>query len=113
MNRTKWYTIFFIAHRYFYAHKSTNAVNIIAGISVACIAVVGMAMVVLFSVFNGFERFSKNQFEILSPDLLVETRNQDVFHLSTDSIQTIQEQLGTEDLCKSLSGQASSIGQRY
>lgn len=46
---------FFIARRYLFSKKSTNAINIISFISVAGIAVAAMALVVVMSVFNGFQ----------------------------------------------------------
>jgi len=48
------------AWRYFKAKKSTNAINIIAWISVVAIAVVTAALIVVLSVFNGFEGLVKS-----------------------------------------------------
>ena len=45
---------FFIARRYLFSKKSTNAINIISAISVLGVAVATMALVVTLSVFNGF-----------------------------------------------------------
>ncbi len=45
---------FFIARRYILSKKSTNAINLISGISVVGVLVASMAMVVVLSVFNGF-----------------------------------------------------------
>lgn len=44
-----------IAWRYFSSKKTTNAINIIAQISMVAIAVVTAALMVVLSVFNGFE----------------------------------------------------------
>ncbi|HSC53716.1 MAG TPA: FtsX-like permease family protein [Phnomibacter sp.] len=43
------------AWRYFRSKKSANAINIISWISVAAVAVVTAALIVVLSVFNGFE----------------------------------------------------------
>lgn len=43
-----------IARRYLFAKKSTNAINIISGISVIGVVVATMALVIVLSVFNGF-----------------------------------------------------------
>ena len=48
------------AWRYFKAKKSTNAINVIAWISVVAIAVVTAALIVVLSVFNGFEGLVKS-----------------------------------------------------
>ncbi len=45
---------FFIARRYILSKKSTNAINVISGISVAGVMVATAALVVVLSVFNGF-----------------------------------------------------------
>ena len=43
-----------IARRYLFAKKSTNAINIISGISVIGVVVATMALIIVLSVFNGF-----------------------------------------------------------
>jgi lipoprotein-releasing system permease protein len=51
---------FLFAWRYFKAKKSTNAINIIAWISIAAITSITFAFVVILSVFNGFEVLVKS-----------------------------------------------------
>ncbi|WP_343693465.1 hypothetical protein [Chitinophaga sp.] len=48
------------ASRYFRAKKSTNAINIIAWVSVSAIAVGVAALIIILSVFNGFEGLVKS-----------------------------------------------------
>ena len=43
-----------IARRYLFAKKSTNAINIISGISVIGVVIATMALIIVLSVFNGF-----------------------------------------------------------
>lgn len=45
---------FFIARRYLFSKKSTNAINVISIISMVGVAVATMALVIVLSVFNGF-----------------------------------------------------------
>ncbi len=45
---------FFIARRYILSKKSTNAINLISGISVVGVMIASAALVVVLSVFNGF-----------------------------------------------------------
>lgn len=59
---------FRIAWRYFFSPKSTHAVNILSIIAVLGISLVTTAMVVVLSVFNGFEVFSTSQLSSLSPE---------------------------------------------
>jgi lipoprotein-releasing system permease protein len=62
---------FYIAKRYLIAKKSHNAINIIASISLAGIAVGTMALIVVLSVFNGFDNVVKSLINSFNPDLKV------------------------------------------
>ena len=44
-----------IARRYLFAPKSHSVINLIAGLSVVAVAMPVAAMLILLSVFNGFE----------------------------------------------------------
>ena len=60
-----------IARRYLFAKKSTNAINIITGISVVGIAIGTAALVLVLSVFNGFEDLIIGLFSKFNPDVKV------------------------------------------
>lgn len=62
---------FYIAQRYLFSKKSTNAINIISGISMVGVAVATMALVVTLSVFNGFHDLVANLFTSFDPQLKV------------------------------------------
>ncbi|MFB6455643.1 ABC transporter permease [Chitinophaga sp. Hz27] len=59
------------ASRYFWAKKSTNAINIIAWVSVGAIAVGAGALIVILSVFNGFEGLVKSLYSSFYPSVKV------------------------------------------
>ena len=59
------------AWRYFKAKKSTNAINIIAWVSVTAIAFATAALLVLWSAFNGFEGLVKSLYSTFYTDLKV------------------------------------------
>lgn len=59
------------AWRYFKAKKSTNAINIISWISVAAIGVGTASLIILLSVFNGFEDLVKSLYADFYTDLKV------------------------------------------
>lgn len=59
------------ALRYFRARKSTNAINIIAWVSVVAIAVGTAALVTVLSVFNGFTGLVKSLYSSFYPTLKV------------------------------------------
>ncbi len=60
-----------IARRYLFAKKSTNAINIITGISVSGIAIGAAALVLVLSVFNGFEDLILGLFSNFNPDVKI------------------------------------------
>ncbi len=62
---------FYIARRYLFSKKSTNAINIISCISVVGVAVATMALVVTLSVFNGFHDLIAGLFTAFDPQLKV------------------------------------------
>ncbi len=62
---------FFIAKRYILSKKSTNAINIISGISVVGVAVASMALVVVLSVFNGFHDMVASLLTNFDPQLKI------------------------------------------
>lgn len=62
---------FYIAKRYLFAKKSTNAINVISAVSVVGVAVATMALVVTLSVFNGFHDMVATFFTALDPQLKV------------------------------------------
>ena len=62
---------FLIARRYLFAKKSHNAVNVISAVSVVGVAVGTLALVIVMSVFNGFEDLTKKLYSTFDPDLKI------------------------------------------
>jgi len=60
-----------IARRYLFSKKSHNAINIISGISALGVAIGTMALVVVLSVFNGFEGLITDMFSSFDPELRI------------------------------------------
>ncbi|MBK7936218.1 MAG: ABC transporter permease [Lewinellaceae bacterium] len=60
-----------IARRYLFAKRSTNAINIITGISVFGIAIGTAALLLVLSVFNGFEDLLSGLFGHFNPQIKV------------------------------------------
>src|SRR5882757_7049158 len=59
------------AWRYFRAKKSTNAINIIAWVSMSAIVVGAASLILVLSVFNGFEDLVKSLYTSFYPDLKI------------------------------------------
>ena len=62
---------FYIARRYLFSKKSTNAINVISGISAVGVAVATMALVVTLSVFNGFHDMVASLFPQMDPQIKI------------------------------------------
>jgi lipoprotein-releasing system permease protein len=69
----------YIARRYLFTKKSQNAINIISGISMMGVAVGAMALVVILSVFNGFDEVVKSLFNSFDPDIKITATEGKVF----------------------------------
>jgi len=80
---------FLFAWRYFKAKKSTNAINIIAWISVLAMGVGTAALIVLLSVFNGFEDLVKSLYADFYTDLKIAPVSGKVMQLSEAQKQKI------------------------
>ncbi|RYG17848.1 MAG: FtsX-like permease family protein [Chitinophagaceae bacterium] len=64
-------TAFYIARRYLFAKKSTNAINIISAISMLGVMVGSAALIIILSVFNGFEEMVLKMFNSVTPQIVV------------------------------------------
>ncbi len=75
-------TSLYIARRYFFSKSFRNVINIISGIAVTGVAVGSMALIVVLSVFNGFEDIILSLVNAFNPDLKVTVREGKVFHMN-------------------------------
>ena len=62
---------FYIARRYLFARKSAAVINIISAISAVGMAVGTAALVLILSVYNGFDRIIRDNLSDIDPDLLI------------------------------------------
>lgn len=86
----------FIARRYFFAKKSQKAINIISIITSIAVAVGTFALVVVLSVFNGFESLVIDMFNKFDPDLKVTAAVGKTFHLEENKIEAIRKIKGVK-----------------
>lgn len=83
---------FFIARRYLFSKKTHNAINIISAISVTGVAVGTMALIIIMSVFNGFESLVIQLFNTFNPDIEIRAaqgKTFDIDELRVDEIKKI------------------------
>jgi lipoprotein-releasing system permease protein len=82
---------FYIARRYLFAKKSHNIINIISGISVVGMATGVMALVVILSVFNGFDKLIRNMMSSFDADLKIELVEGKTFPDTLAELQTLRK----------------------
>jgi ABC-type lipoprotein release transport system permease subunit len=80
----------YISKRYFFAKKSTNAINIIAGISVLGVAVGTAALILVMSVFNGFEGLITGLLNYFNPDIKVVANEGKTFTVDSSEMYQIR-----------------------
>ncbi len=79
-----------IAKRYLFSKKSTNAINIISYISIFGLSIGTAALVLVLSVFNGFEDLLSGLFSNFNPDIKVEILKGKSFFPNQDEIKKIE-----------------------
>lgn len=77
------------AFRYFRAKKSTNAINIIAWVSVTAIAVGAAALILILSVFNGFEDLVKSLYSSFYPSVRISADSGKTIRLTDEQLRKI------------------------
>lgn len=82
---------FYIARRYLFAKKSTNAINIISGVAAAGIAFGTMALILVLSVFNGLEGLVVGLYDTFYPELKVEARVGKVFRFEEAQLTELRQ----------------------
>lgn len=84
-------TPFYIARRYLFAKKSTNAINIISTISVLGVFVGSAALFIILSVFNGFEEVVLKMYNTFTPHLIIAPAKGKTFDPQTPVFQQIKK----------------------
>lgn len=83
-----------VAFRYIFSKKSHNAINVISGISATGVAIGTMALVVVLSVFNGFEQLIANMFSAFDPDFRITAVEGKSFEIDKEPWQTMRKMPG-------------------
>src|ERR1700712_659835 len=89
---------FLFAWRYFKAKKTTNAINVIAWISVVAIAIGTTALILVLSVFNGFEGLVKSLYSSFYPDLKISAASGKQIVLTAEQLQKIRSVKGVRNI---------------
>ena len=89
---------FLFAWRYFKAKKSTNAINIIAWISILAMTFGTTALILVLSVFNGFEGMVKSLYSDFYTDLKIFPAQGKVLTLTPEQIKMIRGATGIKNV---------------
>ncbi len=81
---------FYIARRYLFAKKSQTAVNVLTLVAVVGVSFGTMALVVVLSVFNGFENIILSLFNAFNPDMEIRLVDGKSFHMDDFPAEEVQ-----------------------
>lgn len=90
---------FFIARRYLFARKSHNVINIISAISATGMAIGTAALIIILSIYNGFDSLVKSMLGNVEPDLLITPATGKVFIPEGETYDWIYEQESVFNMC--------------
>ena len=94
------------ALRYLFARKSHNVINIISGISVAGMAIGTAALVIILSVFNGFNQLVSDSLGDAQPDLVVKPAAGKAFVPDSTAFAWLYDQELVYNMCSVIEEQA-------
>lgn len=82
---------FFIAKRYLFSKSSSNAVNIITGVSVFGVSIGAFALILVLSVFSGLENMTIQMLNTFDPELKITPAQGKTFELSEQQITSLRK----------------------
>lgn len=86
--------IFKIARRYLIGKKSTNAIHILSFISLIAMIVGTMALILVLSVYNGFENLVLTLYDSFRPDLVIQVDKGKTFEPQLELIDLLNDNEG-------------------
>lgn len=92
----------FIAGRYLFAKKSHNVINIISAISTIGMVIGTAALIIVLSIYNGFDSLVKDMMGNVEPDLLIKPATGKVFVPEGEVYDWIYDQTEVESMCSVL-----------
>ncbi len=93
---------FFVARRYLFAKKTHTVINIISMISVFGVATGTMALIIVLSIYNGFDHLIKSVYSTFDPDLKITARQGKVFDPTLPVLDSLHYHEAVELVCETL-----------
>lgn len=92
----------YIAKRYLSSKKKQNVVNIISLISIVGVSVGTMGLIIVLSVFNGFESLVISLYDTFDPDISITAKQGKVFDAKSISINDLKKIKGVNYVIETL-----------
>lgn len=92
----------YIAKRYLFSKKTHNVINIISIISIVGVCIGTAALVIVLSVFNGFEGLVVSLYNSFDPDIHISVTKGKTFDITTFPIDRLKKLEGVESLTQVL-----------
>lgn len=89
---------FKIAWRYLFSKKSTNVINVITGVTMLGMGVGTMALVLVLSVFNGFEGLVISLYGEFNPDIRVQSAKLKTFEADDELLTKLEKLDGIDQI---------------
>ena len=89
----------FIAWRYLFARKSHNVINIISAISAAGMATGTAALIIILSVYNGFDSLVRSMLGNVEPELMITPAKGKVFVPEGEAYDWAYRQKSVKSIC--------------
>jgi lipoprotein-releasing system permease protein len=96
----------YIARRYLFSKKSVNAINFISGISMLGVFVGSAALIIILSVFNGFEQLVLSMYNTFTPELKIEPSEGKTYELNAAYFQKLKKDGRIADMVEVLEEKA-------
>ena len=89
---------FFMARRYLFSKKSHHLINIISLVSTIGLTIGTAALIIVLSVFNGFEQVIKSLYHTFNPDLSITVQQGKTFKVAQFPLDTLKSLPGVSQV---------------
>ncbi len=92
-----------VARRYLFSHKGTYFINIISGVTIFGLSMGTAALILVLSVFNGFEDLIASMINSFNPDLKIVPSKGKYFYADSIELGKILQTPGVDEVSKTIS----------
>jgi lipoprotein-releasing system permease protein len=96
----------FIARRYFFSGKKKSFISVLTNLSTMGVAITTTALIIVLSVFNGLEDYTRKLFSTLNPDFIIEAKKGKFFNPDQNLVAELSDIPGVAGVAFVLEDQA-------